>query len=255
MKKDFRWELIFYGALIIFWHFLANSGIWPENKFPAPETVAQRLTDMLADGTLIKALGISLGRVSLGYLAACVIGIASGVLIFQYRVLSQTFGSMVPGLLSLPAACWLPLALIWFDGSPEAAIQWMILFGAVFSITHATESGMRNVSPVLVRAARTMGSSQWHLSRTVLIPAAWPSILTGLKQGWAFAWRALMAGELLTAGLGFGNLLKAGQQKSDMASLLALILVIMVIGYVIDFVVFAPAESRARKNYGLEAGH
>jgi NitT/TauT family transport system permease protein len=128
----------------------------------------------------------------------------------------------------------------------------MILFGAVFSITHATEQGMRQVNPTWVRAARTMGSSGWHLSRTVLLPAALPSIVTGLKQGWAFAWRALMTAELVTEGLGFGNLLKAGQKNKDMAMLLAMIFVIMGIGFLVDMLIFSPLEGKLRRQYGFD---
>jgi NitT/TauT family transport system permease protein len=207
---------------------------------------------MAADGSLYQSLALSLLRVLAGYLLASLLGLGLGLLVFQYPLLSASFGSMVPGLLSLPAACWLPLATIWFAGKPEYGIQLMIVLGAVFSIAHATETGMRHVQPVLVRAARTLGSRGWQLSLKVLLPAALPSVLTGLKQGWAFAWRALMAGELLSTTLGFGSLLKKGQKEEDMAALLALILVIMAISYAVNFLVFAPAERRLAAAYGTE---
>jgi NitT/TauT family transport system permease protein len=250
--NTFLRQVLFYVGFLALWQALASSGLWPEKLLPRPSAVAESLRQIAADGSLWQALRLSLARVLTGYLLACVLGLVLGMMVFQYRVLSTSFGSMVPGLLSLPAACWLPLATIWFSGQPEYAIQLMIVLGAVFSIAHATETGMRNVQPVLVRAARTMGSTGWGLSFKVLLPAALPAVLTGLKQGWAFAWRALMAGELLSTTLGFGNLLKKGQKEENTAALMALILVIMALSYAVNFLIFAPAERRLAAAYGTE---
>lgn len=251
MNKNLSQVLAVLGFLAL-WQLLSFSGLVDEAKIPGPIAVAARLSSIAADGSLWSSLKVSVGRVALGYLLACVIGIVFGVVLFQYEILARSFGALVPGFLSLPAAAWLPIALIWYAAEPEKAIQLMILFGAVFSITHATEQGMRQVNPTWVRAARTMGSSGWHLSQTVLLPAALPSIVTGLKQGWAFAWRALMTAELVTEGLGFGNLLKAGQKNRDMPMLLAMIFVIMGIGFLVDMLVFSPLERKLRRQYGFE---
>jgi NitT/TauT family transport system permease protein len=251
-RQKFWSQVLFYAALVLVWQVLSSTGFWSEKVLPGPWAVAGRLGKFVTDGSLSQALFLSLGRVMVGYLLACVLGVSLGLLVFQWDAFSYSFGSMVPGLLSLPAACWLPLTAIWFAGKPEYAIQLMIILGAVFSIAHATENGMRQVQPVWVRAARTMGSRDWNLSLKVQLPAALPAILTGLKQGWTFAWRALMTGELLSTTLGFGNLLKQGQKDQDMAALFGLILVIIALGYTIDLLVFGPLERKIRLQFGLE---
>lgn len=256
MKTSQWWiQLAMLGLFIVIWHLFAISGKMDAQYLPSPSAVGHSFWKMIIDGRLPEALQVSIGRLLSGYFLSCIVGLAGGILIYQSKAIASTFGSLVPGLLSLPSICWLPLAVIWFPNSPESAIQFVVVMGAFFCIAYATENGMRTVNPVLVRAAKTMGAKGFYLSWTVLLPAALPAIIAGLKQGWAFAWRALMAGELLlTAGgkNGFGILLQQGREQKDVAMLFALIFVIMAIGFSVDFLFFAPIEKRVRKRFGLE---
>jgi NitT/TauT family transport system permease protein len=139
-----------------------------------------------------------------GYLISAVAGVALGVAIRQVPLLDRTVGALIVGLQALPSVCWLPIALLWF-GLSQAAIVFVVVMGALLSITVATEQGIRNVPPIYVRAARTMGAKGLGLYLRVVLPAALPSIITGMKLGWAFAWRSLMAAELSLRLRGLGS--------------------------------------------------
>jgi NitT/TauT family transport system permease protein len=154
------------------------------------------------------------------------------------------------GLQALPSICWLPLALLWF-GLGEKAILFVVVMGALLSIALATADGVRNTSPLYLRAARTMGAEGLRLYRRVVLPAALPGILSGMKLGWSFAWRSLMAGELLYISLGLGQALAMGRELNKMSQVVSVMVVIIAIGLVIDQLVFRPTERRVRERWGL----
>lgn len=163
--------------------------------------------------------------------------------------LNETIRSLITALQVLPSICWLPLAILWF-GLNEGAIQFIVIMGALFSIVIAVDGGIRNVSKVYVGAAHTMGIRGVDLYVRVMIPAALPSIVTGMKLGWSFAWRALMAGELIFVSVGLGKLLQIGRELNDMSQVMAVMLIIMAIGLVFDKFVFAALERRIRRMWG-----
>ncbi|HLY65489.1 MAG TPA: ABC transporter permease subunit [Chloroflexota bacterium] len=146
--------------------------------------------------------------------------------------------------------CWLPLAILWF-GLNQTAVIFVVVMGALFSITLGVAGGVRNTPPLYVKAARNMGSHGWSLYSRVIIPAALPAVVAGLKQGWSFAWRSLMAGELIYFSLSLGNLLQTGRDLNDAARVLAVMVVIMAIGLVCDQLLFAPIERSMRDKRGL----
>ena len=154
------------------------------------------------------------------------------------------------GLQVLPSICWLPLAILWF-GLNEQAIQFVVVMGAFLSIAIATDSGIRNIPPIYVRAAETMGIGGFSLYRRVILPAAFPSIITGMKLGWSFAWRSLMAGELLFVSVGLGNLLQVGRELHDIAQVVAVMIMIVTIGLFFDRLIFAELEKRVRLKWGV----
>ncbi len=190
-------------------------------------------------------------RILIGFGISAVAGMALGLAIGRIRLLDETVGSLVLGLQALPSICWLPLALLWF-GLSEAAILFVVVMGALLSITLATEAGVKNTPPLYLRAARNLGARGWRLYALVILPAALPAIITGMKLGWSFAWRSLMAGELLYVSLGLGQLLNAGRELNDMSQVIAVMLVIIAIGLAVDRLVFAPVESRVRERWGLQ---
>ena len=176
----------------------------------------------------------------------------SGLLLGRSRLVQTTLGPMVMGLQALPSICWLPLALLWF-GLGEKAILFVVVMGALLSITLSTADGVRNTPPLYLRAARTMGASGFALYSRVVLPAAFPSIVSGMKLGWSFAWRSLMAGELLYISLGLGQALAMGRELNNMSQVIAVMILIVVIGLAVDRMVFGPTERRVRERWGLAA--
>ena len=242
---------LFFIGLLVLWQILYMSAIWPDFLFPSPQAVLDTFILGVKDGSIIIAIITSMVRIAKGYLIALAIGIPMGVLIARVRVLKNTLGALFAGLQPLPSICWLPLAVLWI-GLNEKSIIFIILLGATFSITTATEAGVRNVPPIYIRAARTMGVKGWRLYLNVLFPAALPAIITGMKLAWAFAWRALMAGELISSGVGLGQVLMTGRDLNDMSMVITVMIIIAILGQLIDQSIFSRLESKVRTRWGLE---
>lgn len=185
-----------------------------------------------------------------GYLISLVVGFILGILITRIRFLEENLNPLILGFQTLPSICWLPLAILWF-GIGEDSIIFVIAVGSIFSITMAIVSGIKNVPPIYLRAARTMGAKGIKAYTTVIIPAALPALISGMKQGWSFAWRALMAGELLSPKDGLGYILTLGRDLHDMNQVVAVMVVIIVIGLVIDKLIFGRAEQVISYRWGL----
>ena len=247
-----RWlgPAVFFALLLALWEVLFRLDIWPDYIFPAPSEVVNTLAQGFGNRTFLIGIGGSLRRLMQGYALAAVVGLSLGLLMAQLRWLKETLGLLVLGLQTLPSICWLPLALLWF-GLNERAILFVVLMGAVLSIAQATEDGVRNTSPIYLRAARNLGAKGWRLYFSVILPSALPSIVTGMKLGWSFAWRSLMAGELLYTLPGLGNLLMMGRELNDMSQVVAVMIVIIALGLLTDQLIFALLERRVRERWGL----
>jgi len=251
MKTRFIRQIIFYGILLAIWEGLALAKVWPEYIFPSPLDVLRSLAEGFKDSTFLVAIVISLRRIAVGYGISVILGGLMGLAISRFSIVKDTVGNLSLGLQTLPSICWLPLALLWF-GINEKAIYFVVIMGATFSITMATHAGVRNVQPIFIKAGRNMGARRMTLFREVIIPAAMPSILSGLKQGWSFAWRSLMAGELLFVNLGLGHLLMMGRELNDMSRVIAVMIVIAVISILTDKFIFGAAESHLQRKWGLD---
>lgn len=244
---------VFYLVLLLLWYGLAHSGIWPSYIFPDPVDVAGKLTDGFAQGTFIMAILVSLRRLLIGYAISLLLGLLLGLAIGSNRYVRETLGSLVLGLQALPSVCWIPFALLFF-GTNETAMIFVVVMGALFSITLGVEAGIINTPPLYLKAARNMGARGIALSTQVILPAALPSILTGLKQGWTFAWRSLMAAELIYVTIqSLGGQLDMGRQLADYAQLVAVMLIIIVLGIVIDIGIFRPLEKNVRERWGFSS--
>ena len=241
----------FYIGLLTLWELVSRSGLYPPYLLPGPIEVLRTLWSGLVKGTFVLGTLVSLRRLAIGYAISLVIGLVLGLLIGRVKWMEETVGSLVLGLQALPSVCWLPLAILWF-GLNERAIIFVVVMGALFSITLGVEAGVRNTPPIYLRAARTLGARGPSLYSQVVLPAALPAILSGLKQGWSFAWRSLMAGELLYFTLSLGNLLQSGRDLNDAAQVMAVMLLIIFVGVTIDRVLFAPVERRVRARWGLD---
>ncbi len=243
---------VFFTVLLIVWETLFRMKLWPDYLFPAPSEVLTTLARGFIDHTFLIGIAGSLRRLVQGYFIALVIGTTFGLLMAQLRWLKETIGLLVLGLQTLPSICWLPLAILWF-GLSEQAILFVVVMGAVLSIAQATEDGVRNTSKLYLHAARILGARGWRIYTSVILPAALPSIVTGMKLGWSFAWRSLMAGELLYTLPGLGNLLTLGRELNDMSQVVAVMIVIIAIGTLTDRLIFSWVEHRIRERWGLLA--
>ncbi len=243
-------RILFFAALVGLWQIITLTGIWPDYVLPGPGDVFNSLVTGISGGMYIQAAGVSLERLVIGYAISLVIGMVLGALIGRVRLLEETVGSLVLGLQALPSVCWLPLAILWF-GLSEQAIIFVVVMGALFSITLGVDAGVKNTSPVYLKAARNMGASGVRLYTQVILPAAMPAIINGLKQGWTFAWRSLMAGELLYFTVSLGQLLESGRDLNDASQIIAVMLVIIFIGVMIETLIFAPLERHVRARWGL----
>lgn len=244
-------QVLFFAGVLGIWQGLVALGLWPEFIFPSPLTVVRTLTRGLQNGTFLIGTVTSLQRIAVGFSISAFFGVCLGLLLGRVRLLDQTLGSAVLGLQALPSICWLPLALIWF-GLSEQAILFVVVMGALLSITLATEAGVRNTPPIYMRAARNLGTKGWRLYALVILPAALPGIITGMKLGWSFAWRSLMAAELLYVSEGLGQLLTMGRDLNDMSQVISVMLLIIAIGLTVDHLFFSPIETRVRERWGLQ---
>ena len=181
-------------------------------------------------------------------------GTLLGLAMWASRWLRAAVGPIVSGLQSLPSVAWVPAAIIWFQLS-NAAIYTVVLLGAVPSIANGLLGGLKQVPPLFDRVGRVLGLSAVGRIRHVLLPTALPGYLGGLRQGWAFAWRSLMAAELITyspeLGQGLGQLLNIGRELSQMSLVITSITLILVVGIAIELLVFAPLERRVLTRRGL----
>jgi sulfonate transport system permease protein len=249
-----RWlvAVLFFVALLAAWEVLVRRGVWSPVLVPSPFEVGQYYVSAIKDGTLLDSSYVTLKRLVLGYAAGLVLGLPLGLLTARFKFFQDTVGVLALGLQTLPSVCWAPLALLWF-GQTETAMFFIVIMGSLWSVTLATEAGVRNVPPIYVRAARTMGSAGMHTWCKVILPASLPFIVSGMKQGWAFAWRSLMAAEIyitILTGFGLGHLLHYGRELHAMDQVLGIMIVIIVIGLLADKILFSPIERFMHRRWG-----
>jgi len=250
--KRFLSAALFFVALLFLWQAVFRAKIWSPVLLPSPLQVANYLRGAIGDGTLSRATVITMRRLLIGYFIGIVVGLPLGLLIARWNLLRDTLGTTALGLQTLPSVCWVPLALLWF-GQTEAAMLFVVVMGTLWSVIIATETGVRNVPPIYRRAALTMGSKRLHIWLKVILPASLPFIVSGMKQGWAFAWRSLMAAEIfvtILTGFGLGQLLHYGRELSAMDQVIAIMLVIVVIGLLADKIFFSPIEKFLHRRWG-----
>jgi NitT/TauT family transport system permease protein len=242
--KRFLLAAFFFALLVVIWEALFRAKIWSPVLVPSPRQVAAYLEGAAMDGTLARATIVTIRRLLIGYIIGLLAGLPLGLLTASSRLWQDTIGTLALGLQGLPSVCWVPLALLWF-GQTEAAMLFVVVMGTLWSVVIATETGVRNVPPIYRRAALTMGSKRLHIWLKVILPAALPFIVSGMKQGWAFAWRSLMAAEIfvtILTGFGLGQLLHYGRELSAMEQVVGIMIVIVVIGLLADKIFFSPIE-------------
>jgi NitT/TauT family transport system permease protein len=255
------WRRVVDGALPPLLALLAVLAVWqlvhvtqdPEN-LPGPGEVWSALREQWELGRIQEAVGTSLRRGVLGFGISLAVATPVGLLLARVRPLRRAFRPLISGLQSLPSVAWVPASILWF-GLDEKALYFVILMGAIPSVVNGTISGIDQVPPLFQRVGQVLGARGLTLARYVLLPAALPGYLSGLKQGWAFSWRSLMAAELIVnsgdLGLGLGQVLDQSRTLGDLPGVLAGILAILLVGIAVELLVFDPLERRVLRRRGL----
>jgi len=246
------WPVILAVLLVLaLWQLIHLSG-WKKAIFPGPGATLANLWHELGTGLLWHAIATTAQRAVVGFALAVLIGAVVGAMVSRIRPLRAAVGSLITGLQTLPSIAWFPFAIILFGISTQA-ILFVIILGAAPSIANGLIAGVDYTPPLLLKAGKMMGLRRLSLYRYLILPASLPAFVAGLKQGWAFAWRSLMAGELLVTIANqpsLGVLLNADQEQSDMESATAIIIVILILGVLVDQL-FGVADRGIRRRWGL----
>ena len=244
-------SIVFFFLLLASWEMAAQSVAKPY-LLPSPFSVARYIWESLCNGTLELATLVTMKRLLVGYAIGLVFGIPLGLLTARFQMFQDTIGQLALGMQTLPSVCWVPLGLVWF-GQTEAALLFVVVMGTLWSVIIATNDGVRTMPSIYIRAARTMGSEGLHTWFKVILPASLPYLVGGMKQGWAFAWRSLMAAEIfvvILTGFGLGQLLNYGRDLSAMDQVVAVMIVIIFIGLLADRLFFSPWERFLQRRWG-----
>lgn len=244
--------LLAVGIVLAVWQGVVWSGRWPEYVFAGPAETFGRLGERLSTSEYWQAVAVTMRRAVTGFAVSVLAGLVVGALVSRVRVLRAAFGSLITGLQTMPSIAWFPLAILLF-GLTESAITFVVILGAAPSIANGLIAGVDYTPPILLRAGQVLGFRRLRLYLHVILPASLPSFLAGLKQGWAFAWRSLMAGELVVIiahQSSLGERLFYDRELADSAGLLATMIVILVIGVGVDLL-FETADGVLRRRWGL----
>lgn len=236
--------------LIVIWQMASSLAGSEQHLFPAPLTVAQRLIEIAQDGLLWPSIRATMQRMIIGYAFAASMGIVLGAVMGVSSLARDCAHSLLLGMQTLPSAAWVPIGLLLF-GLSDATVYFVIVLSSIGGIAVAVADGISNVSPLYLRAARSMGTSPWAMTYRVVLPAALPSIVTGLKLGWTLGWHGAVSAELIKSSIGLGFLLHMGRELNDAPQVVAIMLVTIAVGLLIDRLTFAPIEKQVRERWGL----
>ena len=251
INRDTLSLVVFISVFLALWQLVYLSEIFPKLSLPSPLAVGQTIIELLLDFTLVKGTAITLWRLFLGFLLSLIIGLITGLIMIKFQQFGKTMSSFAVGLQSFPSIAWIPFAIL-LIGFNDLGILFVVVMSSVFSVMLSTYSGLRNVPPIYIRAARNMGGKGFSLFRHVLIPAATPTLIIGMRQAWSFAWHALIGAEMLiTTLVGLGYILSVGREFSNMSQIIATMIVIFTIGLIFDRVVFIKIEEKIRDRWGL----
>lgn len=246
-------QLAAIALVLVVWQLVVFARLKPEYLLPGPATVLPRLFEGIFSGDLLTAVATTMRRATLGFVLALLIGSVIGLAIVRWSLLRTAVASLITGLQTMPSIAWFPLAILIF-GLTEQTILFVIVLGAAPSVANGVIYGVDHIPRLLLRAGRVLGATGLNRYRFVVFPAALPSFVAGMKQAWAFAWRSLMAGELLVIIAkqpSLGARLQHQRDLSDANGLLATMLVVLAIGIVVDILIFGTLDRTIRSRRGL----
>ena len=243
--------ILFLAALTGIWQLIFSLGIFPKISLPSPAMVAQSFAGLFANATLITSIGMTMWRLVISFSISIFLGVGVGLLMVRFRSFGKTMSSFAVGLQSFPSIAWVPFAIL-LIGLNDFGIFFVVIMSSIFSVMTSTYSGIGNIPTIYLRAAENMGANGLSLFRFVMIPAATPSLIVGIRQAWSFAWHALIGAEILiAASVGLGHILLVGREFQLMDQIIASMIIIFAIGFVVDRVVFNKLEDKVRSRWGL----
>lgn len=244
--------ILFIAVFIGIWQLIYLMGIWPKISLPSPLMVAESFYELLLNNMLIISIGMTMYRLAIGFIISIVIGVAVGLVMVKFSGFGKTMGSFAVGLQSFPSIAWVPFAIL-LIGLNDFGILFVVVLSSMFSVMMSTYSGIRNIPTIYIRAAKNMGAKGFHLFRYLMIPAATPALIDGIKQAWSFAWHALIGAEILmAASIGIGHILLVGREFQSMNQIIASMITIFAIGMIFDRVIFMKIEDKVREKWGLK---
>jgi NitT/TauT family transport system permease protein len=249
--EDIGHVILFLAALTGIWQLIFSLGIFPRVSLPSPAMVAQTFVMLFANATLITSIGMTMWRLVVSFSTSIILGVGIGLLMVRFRSFGKTMSSFAVGLQSFPSIAWVPFAIL-LIGLNDFGIFFVVIMSSIFSVMTSTYSGISNIPTIYLRAAENMGAKGLSLFKSVMIPAATPSLIVGIRQAWSFAWHALIGAEILiAASVGLGHILLVGREFQLMDQIIASMIIIFAIGFVVDRVVFNKLEDKVRHRWGL----
>lgn len=243
--------VLFLAAFVGVWQLIYVLGIYPPTLIPSPAAVATTAIELFENNSLIVGFAATMWRLVAGFMLSIGIGGAIGLVMVKFPGFGKTMSSFAVGLLTFPSIAWVPFSIL-LIGFNDFGILFVVVMASMFSIMVSTYSAMRNIPPIYLHAARNMGAKGFTLFRYVMIPAATPSLIMGVRQGWSFAWHALIGAEMLITTLyGLGHVLSVGREFNDMSQIIATMITIFAIGLLFDRLVFLRLEEKVRTRWGL----
>src|SRR5438876_11042574 len=243
----------FYFVLFAVWQLLFSIRIIPDYLLPSPIQVSKRLWELTSDGYLWPSLKATFERMGIGYGIAASLGLAIGLFMGMSRIVDSCLKSLFLGLQTLPTAAWVPVSLLIF-GLSDRGIYFVIIMSAMPAVAIATSDGILQIPPIILRAARTLGTPAYAMPFRVVFPAALPGIVTGVKLGWTLGWHGAVSAELIKSSIGLGYLLYMGRELNDASQVVGIMLLTILFGLLLDRFLFGVIEKRIRLRWGLESG-
>jgi NitT/TauT family transport system permease protein len=243
--------VLFLAVFVGLWQLVTVLELWPKTLFPSPMQVAISIGELIANNSLAIGIGTTMWRLAAGFALSIAIGGIVGLAMVRFQGFGKTMSSFAVGLLTFPSIAWVPFSIL-LIGFNNFGILFVVVMASVFSVMISTYSAIRNVPPIYIRASRNMGARGFALFRHVMIPAATPSLIMGMRQAWSFAWHALIGAEMLITTLyGLGHILAVGREFNDMNQIIAVMITIFAIGLLFDKIIFLRLEEKVRSKWGL----
>lgn len=243
--------VLFLAIFVGLWQLVTVLELWPKVLLPSPTQVAISISELIANNSLVIGIGTTVWRLAAGFAISIAIGGVVGLAMVRFQGFGKTMGSFAVGLLTFPSIAWVPFSIL-LIGFNNFGILFVVVMASVFSVMISTYSAIRNVPPIYIRASKNMGAHGFALFRHVMIPAATPSLIMGIRQAWSFAWHALIGAEMLITTLyGLGYVLAIGREFNDMSQIIAVMITIFAMGLLFDRAIFLRLEEKVRSRWGL----